>query len=600
MYEVTPIDRHFADFVCREAGDHPPVLRLVASLASAAVGEGNICLELAAVAGSEFHADGGSLVVPPLEELRACLGTVPVIGRPGQFRPLILDDGDRLYLYRYWRCQRDLTEFILQKTAEGGGPFDRTLLADGLARLFPSGGAGTDWQKVAALSAMWRRFAVISGGPGTGKTSTVVKILTLLLEQAAGRPLRIALAAPTGKAAARLRESIRLMKDGLCCADGVKARIPDEATTIHRLLGAVGDSTRFRFSRENPLPHDAVIVDEASMVSLTLMARLVTALKRGARFILLGDRDQLSSVEAGAVLGDLCGGGREELFSSEFAAFAGEVAGETIPVHGGTEKLPPLADSLVILKKNYRFGDTGGIGALSRAVNAGDGDRVLALLKDGSSLGVSWRPLPGSGDLKRSLAPAALSGYERYLAARTPDESLAAFDTFRILCAVRQGGHGVAGINRLVEDILEDQGLIEPRQRWYPGRPVMVTANDYGLKLFNGDVGLVLPDPGREGELRVFFPAPDGGVRSISPFRLPEHETVYAMTVHKTQGSEFEEVLLLLPEKDSPLLTRELIYTGITRARAQVEIWGREDVLRAAVTRRIERSSGLREALWPG
>jgi len=601
MYELTNIDRHFADFICREAGEPSPVLRLVASLASNAVGDGNICLDLAGIAGRDVRVDGDPHAMPSLGEVRGYLQGLPVVGRPGEFRPLVLDDADRLYLYRYWNYERDLAAVILHKAASTMGGIDETVLADGLRRLFPGSGAGEmDWQKVAALAAVRKRFTVISGGPGTGKTSTVVKILALLLEQAGETPLRFALAAPTGKAAARLKESIRLMKEKLDCADGVKARIPDEVTTIHRLLGAVGDSIRFRHSKENPLPHDAVIVDEASMVSLPLMAKLATALKPEARLILLGDRDQLASVEAGAVLGDICGGSRVEPFSGEFSAFAEKVAGETVPAGTGKDPLPPLADSLVVLKKNYRFGEASGIGEVSRAVNAGDSGQSVSLLEEGASKDISMRSLPKAVDLKKSLSGEVIEGYGRYLATETPKLALAAFDTFRILCAVRQGRHGVAGVNQLVEEILAEKGLIEPRSRWYTGRPVMVTANDYGLKLFNGDVGLVLPDLESEGEMRVFFPAPDGGVRSFSPIRLPAHETVFAMTVHKSQGSEFDRVLLMLPESDSQVLSRELLYTGITRAKAQVDIWGHEEVILASVSRRIDRKSGLRDALWPG
>lgn len=600
MYELSYIDRRFADFICREAGEPSPVLRLVAALASNVVGDGNICLNLAGIAGRDVRVDGENHAMPLLEELRGYLQGRPVVGRPGDFRPLTLDSADRLYLYRYWSYERDLAEVILHKGAAAMDGIHEAVLADGLRRLFPGHGAGeTDWQKVAALAATRKRFTVISGGPGTGKTSTVVKILALLLEQAGETPPRFALAAPTGKAAARLKDSIRRMKESLDCGDELKARIPDEVTTIHRLLGAVGDSIRFRHSRKNPLPHDAVIVDEASMVSLPLMAKLATALRPEARLILLGDRDQLASVEAGAVLGDICGGRRGEPFSGEFSAFAAKVAGETVPAGTGKEPLPPLADSLVVLKKNYRFGEASGIGEVSRAVNSGDGKRSLAIMGEGAGGDISMRRLPKAVDLKNSLSGDVVEGYGRYLAAKTPGEALAAFDTFRILCAVRQGMHGVAGVNRLVEEILAEKGLIEPINRWYAGRPLMVTANDYGLKLFNGDVGLVLPDPESGGEARVFFPAPEGGVRSFSPLRLPAHETVFAMTVHKSQGSEFDRVLLMLPESDSRVLSRELVYTGITRAKAYVDIWGNEEVFLAAVSRRINRTSGLRDALWP-
>ena len=465
---------------------------------------------------------------------------------------------------------------------------------------FPvTGGGGADWQQVAAVAALRKRFCVISGGPGTGKTSTVVKIIALLLEQAKGAHLRIALAAPTGKSAARLGESVRLLKEKLDCTEEIRGLIPDGVSTIHRLLGPTGGSVRFRYSNDNPLPFDAVIVDEASMVALPLMAKLATALRHDARLILLGDRDQLASVEAGAVLGDICGAGRKEPFSAEFAEFLAVMAGGgQIPVEPSGSSLPPLSDSLVILKKNYRFGDMSGIGEVGRAVNNGAGENALELLRGGCRTDVTWHDVPKPNGLKKSLAEMVITGYSKYLAAETPAEALQLFDTYRVLCALRQGPYGVEGVNALVEGILAEKGLIDMNSRWYRGRPVMITVNDYNLKLFNGDVGIVFPDSETGGNPRVYFPTPDGGVRKISPVRLPAHETVYAMTIHKSQGSEFERVLLLLPAHDSEVMTRELIYTGITRAKNAVEIWGDEKVFVTAVARKIERKSGLKDALW--
>jgi exodeoxyribonuclease V alpha subunit len=600
-FELSHIDKYFADFICREAGDTSPVLKLVVSLASNAVGNGNICLDLGDYAGSVVRVDGEEKCLPSMEELRGYLQSLPVVGQPGDFRPLVLDGNGRLYLYRYWNYEQELARVILDKAAGRCTGIEETVLSDGLRRLFPGkSGDETDWQKVAAVASVRKRFTVISGGPGTGKTSTVVKIIALLIEQAKDSPLRIALAAPTGKAAARLKESIRLLKEKLDCAEDVKDRIPDEVTTIHRLLGAIGNSIRFRFSKENPLPFDAVVIDEASMVALPLMSKLATALKPEAKLILLGDRDQLSSVEAGAVLGDICGGSRLEPYSHRFAVFVEKVAKETI-LNGAPEtSLPPLQDSLVVLKMNYRFDENSGIGEVSRAINAGEGYDAVSLLQGDRCKDIAWRSFPKATDMKKSLVCKVVDGYGRYLAAQSPAEALASFDSFRILCALRQGIHGVAGINSLVEEILAEKGLIDPRSRWYPGRPVMITANDYGLKLFNGDVGIVLPDPESDWHPRVFFAAPDGGVRSLSPLRLPTHETVYAMTVHKSQGSEFSQVLLLLPDSDSQVLTRELVYTGITRAKANVDIWGSKDLFLTAVSRRIVRKSGLKDALWPG
>ena len=599
-FELNRIDRHFADFIRREAGAVSPWLGLVVSLASNAVGNGNICLNLAEIAGKVIRVDGEEVVVPALDELTDCLAGTKVVGTPGDFRPLVLDGNGRLYLYRYWRYERELVRVIMGKAAATCSGIDEVLIGEGLGRLFSgSTGDGTDWQKVAALAALRKTFCVISGGPGTGKTSTVVKIIALLLEQAKGGHLRVALAAPTGKSAARLMESIGLMKEQLDCTASIKEQIPDEVSTIHRLLGAMGGAVRFRHSRENPLPHDVVIIDEASMVALPLMAKLAMALRSDARLILLGDRDQLASVEAGAVLGDICGGGRNEPHSPEFTDLVATVAGERIPAVPAGSSLPPLTDSLVVLKKNYRFGAESGIGEVGRRVNAGEGAAAVALLRAGSRTDLAWRDVPKPDGLKKAIAGAVVEGYGFYLAAESPADALEFFDRFRILCAMRQGPYGVAGINPFVEDILADEGLIDLHSRWYRGRPVMITANDYNLKLFNGDVGIVFPDPEAGGIPRVYFPAPDGGIRKFSPVRLPPHETVYAMTIHKSQGSEFDRLLLLLPAHDSELLTRELIYTGITRAKKRAEIWGDQEVFVAAVARRIDRQSGLKGALWP-
>ncbi len=564
------------------------------------MGNGDICLDLTAIAGREIRIDQETISIPAFETLCHALREAPAVGAPGEFRPLVLDRDGRLYLYRYWKYERDLAQIILQKAALGLDTIDRALLARGLERLFPGAGdKDAVWQKAAALAAVRKRICIISGGPGTGKTSTVVKILALLFEQTRGEPLRVALAAPTGKAAARLRESVGSMKNKLACADAIKELIPQKVSTIHRLLGTIPGSVRFRHSEGNPLPCDVVIIDEASMVALPLMAKLAAALTPEARLIILGDRDQLSSVEAGAALGDLCGGGQQEVFSPGFGELFYELSGAGIPTAPPGRELPPLADSLVILKKNYRFPSESGIGAAGQAVNAGKGKDALAILKGAAFPDASWRDAPQPDGLRKALRAAVVEGYGAYLAAGTIGEALRLFNSFRLLCALNRGPYGVAGMNDLIEEILAGRGLIDPRQRWYLGRPILITSNDYGLKLFNGDVGIVFPDPGQEGKSRVFFPDPDGGIRSISPVRLPAHETVYAMTIHKSQGSEFDRVHILLPGNDSPLLTRELLYTGITRARNQVDIWGNEEIFVAASSRRINRKSGLRDALWP-
>jgi exodeoxyribonuclease V alpha subunit len=593
------LDRHFADFICRESQGGSPVLRCAAALASCAVGNGSICLDLTDIAGREIQMDGEGLSIPALAPLQEFLLNMAAVGAPGDYRPLILDGCGRLYLYRYWKYEQRLAQILLEKAGGATDAIDQDLLGRGLERLFPeTEGDGAEWQRIAALAAVRKKFCVISGGPGTGKTSTVVRILALLLEQAKGGSLRIALAAPTGKSAARLRESIRLLKEKLDCRQEIREQIPHEVATIHRLLGPVAGSVRFRFSAANPLPYDVVIVDEASMVALPLMAKLVTALTPDARLVLLGDRDQLASVEAGAVLGDICGGERQETFSAEFKKLVATLLKTRLDAEPPEEPAPPLVDALIILKKNYRFREKSGIGAVARTVNAGDGPAALTLLKEGAASGIGWRDMPRPEDLKKALFAPVVEGYRSYLGGGTVVQAMERFDRFRILCALRQGPYGVSGINAMVEEILAGEGLIDPRDRWYGGRPLLITVNDYPLKLFNGDIGLVFPDPEAGGHPRVHFPTPEGGIRKVSPVRLPAHETCYAMTIHKSQGSEFERLLMLLPSHDSQGLTRELVYTGATRARDELRIWGDEGVFLRAVARRTERKSGLRDALW--
>ena len=572
-FQERSIDRHFADFLCKQiACEVSDIFRLVVVLASNAVGQGNLCLNLADIAGQMVKVNGKELLLPRLDVLLEQLGKSPVVSMNGQHhRPLVLDEAGRLYLYRYWRNEHDLAATILHKAGAFAGNIDAKTLQSSLARLFPEG--ADERQKEAAMVALQRQFCVISGGPGTGKTSTVVRILALLLEQDGKKKQRIAMAAPTGKAAARLKASVNAIRQSLDCSDEVKVAIPDDVVTIQRLLGTISDSTHFRHSAKNPLPFETVIIDEASMVALPLMSALVNALKPNARLILLGDKDQLASVEAGAVLGDLCNAAGDGCQSS------------------------PLSASLVVLEKNYRFQSGSGIAEISRAVNAGAADEALALLKSNAANTIRWQPMPAREALSNALAPTVVEGYQAYLEANSPEEALERFDRFRILCALRDGSYGVSGLNLLVETILARKGLIAPATTFYQSRPILITINDYAMRLFNGDIGILFPDPEHGGALRAFFPTPDGALRSIPPERLPAHETAYAMTIHKSQGSEFEHVLMLLPPVESELLTRELLYTGITRAKKSVELWANETVFCAAVRKKRERNSGLCDAL---
>ena len=598
----SPIDRQFAQFIEHLTGDEAPSVKLAAALVSQSRGRGNICLDLAAIADTELNLDaGGSLRCPPLAAWEAELRASKLAGAPGDFTPLVLDSGGRLYLHRYWQYEKELADDFAARLRAPLLPVDAARLRDGLQCLFPASEVGNevDWQKVATVAALRKNFCVISGGPGTGKTRTVVLLLALLLEQIPDAKPRIALVAPTGKAAARLTESMQKVKASLRCDEAVIAALPTEARTIHRLLGVRDGSPYFRHDAENPLAVDVVVVDEASMVDLALMAKLFAAIPKHARVILLGDKDQLASVEAGAVLGDLCLPSQVNQFTPEFAVDFVELTGETLPAINVSTS---ATNALVQLSRNYRFGAQAGLRRLSEAVNAGDADAAVKLLRElNATDGVTWRECPAPNRLRDALRDAVLAGYRVGLEAREPADALQQFGRFRILGAVRHGPWSVPRLNRLAEDILTEARLIDrkPGQTNYHGRPVLVTRNDYDLRLFNGDVGLLWSSEVHDG-MQAFFLESGNQVRALAPHRLPEHETVFAMTVHKSQGSEFERVLLVLPEAETPVLTRELLYTGLTRARGQVELWASEEAVRRAVATPVRRASGLREAVWGG
>ncbi|MBK5931538.1 exodeoxyribonuclease V subunit alpha [Halochromatium salexigens] len=548
-------------------------------------------------------------------------GASPLVLAGSEARPL-------LYLRRYWQDENRIRDGIRARLRQPIA-VDQDSLHAQLDALFgpeskpePEQRAEPDWQRIACARAAPRAFFIITGGPGTGKTTTVVRLLALLqgLTVADGKPpLRIELAAPTGKAAARLNESIADQVDKLSGHQAPAGSIPTRVKTLHRLLGTVPDSRRFRHHGANPLPADVVVVDEASMVDIELMARLLEALRPDARLILLGDKDQLSSVEAGAVLGDLCQGAL-----------------------GEHDRAGDLGQAVVMLQKSFRFNPQGGIGALARLVNSArdtptqprlaqaftlfereatrqdsnDGVIVLRRLSETSDQAFRALIIAGYGAegsaLARMREQAPTGSLDQDALNAWAKRLLEAQKQFQLLTPLRQGAWGVEGLNRRIIELLREQGLLgaggggpafQPRQ-WFAGRPVLITRNDYGLNLMNGDIGLTLPVPadttaatgaaGAKPVLRVAFPSAEGGVRWVLPSRLQSVETVFAMTVHKSQGSEFEHTALILPDKPNPTLTRELLYTAITRAKERFTLlYSQEDVLGEALTRRVHRASGL-------
>jgi exodeoxyribonuclease V alpha subunit len=525
---------------------------------------------------------------------RAALLASTIVGRadsPGSL-PLTLDDEGRLYLQRFFDHERRLAARLRQAAAGTPQPLEAAARAQ-LDTLFgpPDPVAPIDWQKAAAALALRQRLLVISGGPGTGKTTAVVKLLACLLERQPDA--RIALAAPTGKAAARMTQAIR--QRALLLPAALRERLPAESFTVHRLLGVAPQNGGFLHDAGRPLPLDVLIVDEASMLDLALASRLLDAMPASARIVLLGDKDQLAAVESGAVFSELSA---EPACSAAGADLVASVCGRRPPVN----QTATLPDSVVWLQRNFRFAADSGIGRLATEISAGRGAAAVELLRAGADDTLRWLDADEGSALGGATLASIAEGYAPYLdtVRRDPADADAvaeSFERYRVLCALRAGPRGVDAVNEAVTrlarpgPVAAPGPLAAPGPAWYPGRPVMVLRNDYLLKLFNGDIGLTLPAP--DGTLAVHFPDPAGGWRRIAPARLPPHQTAYAMTVHKSQGSEFEAVMVLLPAHRSRVLTRELLYTAVTRARGRVAISAPADVLAAAIDTATHRHSGL-------
>ena len=575
---IADVDRHFGAMVAALDGRDAPEVPVAAALASAWSRGGHACISLPEFAGRAWP-DPGDAPLPDLDGWLEVLAASPVVAGPGtaERRPLVLDSRGRLYLERFWTAESETASGLLALATavvpEPAGP------APVLDRLFPESGFPDDRPRAAARAALRHRLCVVSGGPGTGKTTTVASIAALLVELGLADPPRIALAAPTGKAAARLQEAVqremraeRAGRAPLVEVVPAMEAFPARASTVHRLLARAGDGA---------LPVDALILDEASMVDLALMARVLSALPEGARLVLLGDASQLASVQPGAVFADLCRAGRGAA---------------------------PLDSCVTELVHNWRFRGAGGIGRIAAATVAGDSDGALTVFREAS------RDSADSAELRPLPDPAA---FER-LATRLADERFAPAvedarrgadpragagpaRTFRALCAHRVGPFGAERFNRIVEGRLRARGLAPAHDAFYPGRPILVTRNDARTGLSNGDTGVVVREAG--GRARVWFPElrdADGGPRLVSPARLPSHESFFALTVHRAQGSEYDEVAVVLGPSDSRVATRELLYTAVTRARRRVVVHGSEESVTAAVTRVTARSSGLHDALSSG
>ncbi len=639
-----PADVHAATALCGLTGCADQDVLLATALAVRGPRVGHVCVDLATVAATvtDVEDDTGVLRDLPwpagvdtwIATVRAATGLVATIDAFGDDPsvdgavpcPLVLH-GTRLYLDRYWRYEGRLAAALEARARRPVAGVDATILREGLDRLFGAPGTGRpdgepDLQRLAAATAVMRRLAVVAGGPGTGKTTTVARLLALLDEQAAGAgapPPRVALVAPTGKAAARLEESLREALERREFRDEVTAEVRDrlasaEAATIHRLLRRQpGNSSRFRHDAREPLPHDVVVVDEASMVSLSLMAKLLDALPPTSRLVLVGDPQQLRSVEAGAVLGDIVGPALQGLRVGQearqvLAEATGEDLSRLVDARAGVVEQPDagssaVGDGIVVLQRVHRFDETSGIADLAAAIQAGDAGEVVRVLRDDAIPDVTWvrRDDEATDDEASQLAgvrDAVTDVGRRILRAASAGDAgtaLAAVEEIRVLCAHRRGSFGVATWVPRIEAWLD----LPQRSRgrgvaWQVGTPVLVTQNDHQLRIYNGDVGVVVAT---EDGPRVAFPRAEGP-RLVPPGRLEALEPVHAMTIHKSQGSQFGHAVVVLPTPESRILTRELLYTGVTRARRQATVIGSEAAVRAAVERVVQRASGLRDRLW--
>ncbi|MEL7614455.1 exodeoxyribonuclease V subunit alpha [Vreelandella titanicae] len=703
------LDLALVRFLDRETHNAPPLLLLGAALASHQLGRGHVCLDIAATLEAPDFAlslppEGDDLNDPPplpshvlatltLSEWQAALHHPTLISDGPGNTPLVVSysgNTSKLYLRRYWQFEQTLHQEIAARLASAeldktggrelqlakGDDSHPQILKSALDALFPATNT-LDWQKTACALAARSPFAIITGGPGTGKTTTVVRLLALLqtlqLAEPNAHPLRIRLAAPTGKAAARLNESIAgqvkdlplsglesLLGEQPAASSSNAIDIPTEVTTLHRLLGARADTRHFRHNAANPLALDVLVVDEASMVDIEMMTALLSALPASAKLVLLGDKDQLASVEAGAVLGDLCRRADAAHYTPTTAQWLAELTDHPLPETLIDPEGQPLDQAITMLRVSHRFTETSGIGQLAQAINQplsealrerdkhqavhgvlnnGYADLHHLVLKPDAQnedsalerLVITGSPqrFPNAGEGRTNFKGEPIApptGYQYYLntlASERPDTSLAfeengdvydawakqvlsAYSRFQLLCALRKGPWGVEGLNLRIAKTLRREKLLFGNDNtlekgWFEGRPVLVTQNDYGLKLMNGDIGITMavPDPRTPSKslLRVAFPTSDAEnpIHWVLPSRLHAVETVFAMTVHKSQGSEFQHTALLLPQTPNPILTRELVYTGITRARDWLTlIEAKRGILNDAVTREVMRVSGMR------
>ena len=596
------IDRHLSAFVKELGGSD--ISAKTARIVSRELGDNHVCLVLDA--DNPRMAEYGQEDLPqvsPDEWKRALENDSVVVGRPGEYKPLIVDNG-RVYLHKYYAFESRLAERLARMAGKGrSGDRDNgeapscVYAPEGsdpdTAELPPLEAA--DLQTAAVMAAAGSKLCVISGGPGTGKTTVLARIMAVLAET--GPDLNIALAASTGKAAMRMNESVTAAVQGFDIPEEFKNRLlQTKAVTLHRLLGYSYRKKGFTYHSDRELPYDMVVVDEVSMIDLSLMTSLVDALAPHTGLVLLGDKNQLSSVEAGSVLADICSAFGVNRFSAKFAERVNRfVRDEKKNIIASHEKdANRFTDTVIHLERSFRFKSSAGIGKVSRKIV--ENASVASILEDMESGGKAcvFRSFEEDGIAGMLAQEKTADRLMPFMRANDPEEALEKLSGFIILTPLGAGPWGVHEINRQTEAMLAEKGGADTAAEFYDHRPVLILENDYSLGLFNGDTGVILTD--ETGNRRAFFKGPDG-IRQFIPGLLPLHQTAFAMTVHKSQGSEFTDVLFVIPDRSSPVMTRELVYTAVTRARKSVTIRGDRDVLADALNRQTVRSSGLKRLI---
>jgi len=585
MHTINDVHQQFAEYF------NIPVLKPYAYLLSKKISEGHICLHLDKLtdADTELPAYCGNMVTGS-EPLKS----VPLVAQNGDDKEPFVLYQNRLYLQRYFRYETIFLNRIHQfLETEKAQLNDRIAILkkkqELVLSLFDSNGDTADWQMAAAITGVLNNFTIITGGPGTGKTTTVAKILAILFN--IDPSLKVALAAPTGKAAARMAESLRNTKLPVDAAlvEKLQGLSP---STIHRLLKSIKDSPYFRHNAGNPLNYDVVIVDESSMIDIALFAKLLDAIGPDTRLILLGDKDQLASVESGSLFGDLCQAQEKlNLFSADrvtlINSFIKDKRRQIPDSQISDETNHPLFQHLVELRHSHRFTGDKGIGKFSKAIIRNDKTVLEEFLNNSSDEQVVIDPT-----YSEELFEDFVAGYKDFIKEKDILTALRKINNLRVLCAVREGEQGLYATNRAIEKYLYDKKLIRINAEFYENRPIILTHNYYEHNLFNGDTGIIRPDG--KGVLMAWFEDSSGSLKAVLPGYLAEAETVFAMTIHKSQGSEFNKVLVILPLKTKvPILTRELVYTAVTRARSMVYVQSPAEVLLEAAERTVERASGI-------